>query len=280
MESIKHFHSDFSLNAKLDHTSRRIWVTDYKAGDPAALHTFLVNLARQRGIEKIIMPVRTADADKLAGSGFKKEGAIPGYFNGADSHFLAAYTSKQRSISTSLSGERKILKEILSRSRGGQWHLPSGFTMRLARDEDSESMSHLFRRVFASYPSPVFDPEYLMQSMNTGNIFMVIYNGRRLTSVAAAEIQPENGRAELTNCATDPEFRGKGLNTLLLASLEKMCLSRDITCLYSLARASSYAMNLVFHRLGYVFGGTLINNCHIGGRYENMNVWVKPQKAV
>lgn len=221
--------------------------------------------------------MKNADIDKLTGNGFKKEGVIPGYFNGDDSHFLAAYISKRRSFSRTLSDERSILKEILSRPSGWQGHLPYGFTLRIADAEDCENMSRLFQKVFSSYPSPVFDPEHLKNSLKKGNIFMVAYNGRKLASVAAAETEPECGRAELTNCATDPELRGMGLNTLLLISIEKMCLSRDITCLYSLARASSYGMNLVFHRLGYEFSGTLINNCHIGGRYENMNVWVKPQ---
>lgn len=276
MELITHFHADFSLNAQLDFTSRRIWVKEYNAGDPAALHGFLVALARQHGAEKIIMPVKKADIGKLTGRGFIKEGVIPGYFNGDDSHFLAAYTSKRRSFSTTLTGERGILQEILSSPGGRREHLPFGFTLRIAEAEDCGNMSGLFQKVFSSYPSPVFDPEHLKSSLKKGNIFMVVYNGRRLASVAAAETEQEYGRAELTNCATDPEFRGMGLNTLLLASIEKMCLSRDIACLYSLARASSYGMNLVFHRLGYEFSGTLINNCHIGGRYENMNVWVKP----
>nr|WP_315989693.1 hypothetical protein [Desulforamulus aquiferis] len=34
-------------------------------------------------------------------------------------------------------------------------------------------------------------------------------------------------------------------------------------------------MNLVLHRLGYTFRGTLVNNCHIGGSYEDMNIWVR-----
>jgi len=45
-------------------------------------------------------------------------------------------------------------------------------------------------------------------------------------------------------------------------------------CLFSLARASSFGMNL-FRRLDYRYRGTLINNCHISGAYEDMNTWVK-----
>lgn len=280
MELIKHFHSDFSLDAHLDHTSSRIWVTDYKAGRPAAFHQFLLDIARQRGIEKIILPVKTPDIGRLTGNGFNVEGVIPGYFNGSDSHFLAAYTKKKRSLSSTLSLERQILKEILSRPRVWEKSLPAGFTLRPAGAEDCQPMSRLFSKVFTSYPSPVFEPEYLKQSIKKGNIFMVIYSGHKLASVAAAEIQTEYSRTEMTNCATDPRFRGRGLSTALILGLEKKCRSSNINCLYSLARASSYGMNLVFHRLGYSFGGTLINNCHIGGRYENMNVWVKYKKGI
>jgi hypothetical protein len=34
-------------------------------------------------------------------------------------------------------------------------------------------------------------------------------------------------------------------------------------------------MNITFARAGFKFAGTLINNTHIAGRMENMNVWRK-----
>lgn len=275
---INHQEPGFSLSARLEKTSRRIWVSDCRASDPAALRHFLLDLAREKGLGKIVLPVRPEDSGRIQGDGFVEEGVIDGYFRGAHAHFLAAFPRSKRGISLSLARERKILREILDRPQGWQGRLPPGFTMRPAVSKDILLMAELFRQVFRSYPTPVYDPHYLARSMEKGDLFLVVYHGRQLVSVAAAEIQPEEQRAKLTNCATVPEYQGRGLNTLILAEVEKRCLARGMKCLYSLARASSCGMNLVLHRLGYVFRGTLINNCHIGGRFENMNIWVKPAR--
>jgi len=266
---------EFRVCAILDRTSERIWVTDYKADDSAALRDFLKLQATKEGLGKIILPVRTEDLNRLQGDEFKLEGSIDGYFQDSGGHFLAAFPRLERGRSFVLSRQRKMLTEIRGRKKLRPVKTPAGFTMRRAGSRDISAMVALFRRVFVTYPTPVYEPVYLARSMEKGDLFMVFYHGRRLVSVAAAEVEPGWRRAELTNCATDPDFRGLGLNTLLLQQIERFCLDARIGCIYSLARASSYGMNLVFHRLGYRFGGTLINNCHIAGQFEDMNIWVR-----
>jgi len=44
---------------------------------------------------------------------------------------------------------------------------------------------------------------------------------------------------------------------------------------YSIARALSYGMNIVFAKQNYIYGGRLINNCNIMGKFEDMNIWFK-----
>ncbi|MFZ5597283.1 MAG: putative beta-lysine N-acetyltransferase [Bacillota bacterium] len=268
----------FSVKARIEDASRRIWVTDYSADKPANLRRHLLDTSRKLGLGKIILPVKSEDVDRMKGDGFYVEGVIQGYFNGNDACFLSAFPSQRRAISLTLSRERKILHEIINTKSGLRKHLPKEFNIRRATAKDAAAISKLFKKVFATYPAPVYDPLYLARSMEKGDVFMVVFHHRRLVGVAAAEIQADRGNAELTNCATDPEYRGLGLNSILLACVEKKCISRKIGCLYSLARASSYGMNLVLHRLGYDFTGTLINNCHISGRFENMNIWVKSRK--
>ncbi|OAT79353.1 putative beta-lysine N-acetyltransferase [Desulfotomaculum copahuensis] len=275
-KQLKHRAPGFRVSACLDRTSERLWVTGYEAGDPAALRDFLKQLAISEGLGKIILPVRPEDLNRLQGDGFKLEGTIDGYFQYDDGHFLAAFPRAERSYSPALSRQRKMLAEIRGRKSFRPVKSPPGFTLRRAGSRDIPAMAAVFRRVFATYPAPVYDPGYLAGAMNKGDLFMVFYHGRRLVSVAAAEIDSCRQRAELTNCATDPAFRGMGLSTLLLRQIERACLDARIGCLYSLARASSFGMNLVFHRLGYRFGGTLINNCHIAGDFEDMNIWVRP----
>lgn len=264
-----------SYLAQLDQVNRRIWVHDYSFDQPSDTYHYLIDLATKHGLEKIIFPVRKKDLAELKGVGFVEEGIIEGYFYGLDAHFLATYTSKARGVSDRLAEEQELLGEILARPQGGNPSIPKGFKLREATIEDTEPMSILFSKVFSSYPTPVFDPLYLARAISKGDLYMVIYDGEVLAGVAAAEIDWDYKRAELTNCATHPDYRKSGLNTILLENIQHGCQAKQIHCLYSLARATSYGMNLVLHRLGYEFRGTLINNCHIAGGYEDMNIWVR-----
>ena len=44
---------------------------------------------------------------------------------------------------------------------------------------------------------------------------------------------------------------------------------------FSIARALSLAMNTLFSRRGYTYGGTLVNNTNIAREIESMHVWYK-----
>ena len=44
---------------------------------------------------------------------------------------------------------------------------------------------------------------------------------------------------------------------------------------YTIARSLSYGMNITFAKMGYIYGGTLINNTNICGSLESMNIWYK-----
>ncbi|MEG6522276.1 putative beta-lysine N-acetyltransferase [Desulfotomaculum sp. 1211_IL3151] len=267
---------EFFLQANLDEYNRRIWIQDYRVNNATALRFFLLDLAKVQNLEKIIFPVKEADLHLLRGEEFRLEGVIKGYFQGADAYFLTFYLSEKRCRSGSLLQEKQLLEKILGQPREYQSVLPKGFSLKLATGEHTKDMAELFNTVFSSYPTPVYDPSYLREAIQTGDIYVVCYEDHTLAGVSTAEIDWNQRHAELTNCATHPDYRGMGLNTILLKRLEENCRTKGIHCLFSLSRASSYGMNLVLHRLGYEVQGRLINNCHIAGDYENMNIWVKP----
>lgn len=267
---------DFFLQANLDKYNKRIWIHDYKVNNAPALRFFLLDLANGQNLEKIIFPVKEADLHLLRDEKFQLEGKINGYFKGAEAYFLTLYLSEKRSSSDSLLKETQMLAKILGHPREYKSVLPKGFSLKLATSEHTKDMAELFNTVFKSYPTPVYDPNYLKKAIQKGDIYLVCYEGNTLAGVSTAEIDWNQRHAELTNCATHPSYRGLGLNTILLERLEGHCQAKGIHCIYSLSRASSYGMNLVLHRLGYEFQGKLINNCHIAGAYENMNIWVKP----
>jgi putative beta-lysine N-acetyltransferase len=77
----------------------------------------------------------------------------------------------------------------------------------------------------------------------------------------------------MTDFATSAGHRGRGLGHALLGMLEEEASSRGLRTAYTIARASSVGMNIVFARRGYDFGGLLVNNTGICGAIESMNVW-------
>lgn len=107
------------------------------------------------------------------------------------------------------------------------------------------------------------------------SIFRLVRENGRLVSAASAEVSWANRHAEMTDCATLPDYRGEGLMAAIFKELGREMLRQGISCLYSLARAASPGMNAVLRRLGYPLRGRMVNNCHIMGQFEDMNLWVK-----
>ena len=105
--------------------------------------------------------------------------------------------------------------------------------------------------------------------------FSVEIDGR-LQALSSSEMDVDGQNTEMTDFATLPESLGQGLAALLLASMEVDSAERGIKTAYTIARAVSPGMNITFARLGYEFGGQLVNNTQISGSIESMNVWYKP----
>jgi len=123
--------------------------------------------------------------------------------------------------------------------------------------------------------SPLVHPSYLESVFQKETLFVVCTKEEQIVSAASAEIYPQHCAAELTDCATRPDIRGKGIMSHILGFLEGELERRKYICAYTMARSRSFGMNKVFHGLQYEFAGRLINNCDIFGCYENMNIWVK-----
>lgn len=54
---------------------------------------------------------------------------------------------------------------------------------------------------------------------------------------------------------------------------------RGLLTAYTIARALSVGMNKTFAKCRYAFSGTLVNNTHISGHIQSMNVWWKDLRA-
>lgn len=279
LERMQAASDDWHAAVEVDTLNQRLKLKTYRyhgRAGLAALGEYLISLARGQGLGKILAESREADWERFLGRGFALEGIIPGYFAGNDGYLLSYFIDPDRQQSSRLEHENQVLEAVLDADLT-EPEIAERFTVSPATVADVEEMAALFSLTFDTYPTPLDQPGYIRKLMQTEEaVFRVVRDDDgRLVSAAAAEVDWEQRHAEMTNCATLPECRGEGLMSAILHDLEQEMLRRGVTCLFSLARASSHGMNLVLRRLGYRYRGRMINNCHICGDWEDMNVWVK-----
>jgi len=256
--------------------NRRIYLMKLHAADLPQVIPGLDRLARSQGHTKVFAKVPRRSKKPFIESGYTVEARIPGFYRGEEEAvFLGKYFSPER-----LQEKRaELVTEILARAdeRGTEAPPPLEDGLRWRRTEaaDAEEMAALYREVFATYPFPIHDPSYLRQTMAENVAYFGIWEGGRLLALASAEIDREGENAEMTDFATRPECRGRGLASFLLARMEREMHGAGIRTLYTIARAYSHGMNLTFAKGGYAYAGTLTNNTNISGSLESMNVWHK-----
>jgi putative beta-lysine N-acetyltransferase len=267
----------FSAEVVLSGLNRRIQVLEYEGPDLVAMVANLETKARELDFDKVFLKAPGSQKGHLEAAGMLAEATITGYFAGRPAAVMSKFLSRERRQRPFSQEQESILESIRSRPADPSVpQLPEGYEMRLAGPHDVEDLAELYRNVFASYPFPITDPAYLAATMESNVVYRIVRDQTGKTVAAAsAETAPGNSNAEMTDFATLPDQRGLGLAQHLLASLEGDMLERRITNLYTIARARSAGMNRVFHNRSYTWTGTLVNNCHIAGRFEDMHVWCK-----
>jgi putative beta-lysine N-acetyltransferase len=265
--------------AELDMVNQRVKLKEYQYESHSglsALGEYLLSLARDEGYGKVLAEVREEDWERFLGRGFAPEGLIPGYFQGDVAYLMAYYLDTERQASSRLEQENEVLEKVLEAEPLRAQGLDPRFSLEPATEEDAPELAGLFRRVFITYPTPLHDAAYVAKLIQSREgVFRIVRDDGRLVSSAAAEVDWAKGNAEMTNCATLPDYRGEGLMASILADLEVEMSREGVGCLFSIARASSHGMNMVLQRLGYRYQGRLVNNCHIMGDFEDMNIWVR-----
>lgn len=156
-----------------------------------------------------------------------------------------------------------------------QYQDDSAFRFRVCSPEDVDTMAQLYGCVFPSYPFPIHDPAYLAQIMASHVRFVTAESDGRMVALASTEMDAENKAVEMTDFATLHEWRGQRLARRLLIYMEQLMRAEEMITAFTIARAVSPGMNITFARLGYEYGGRLVNNTNIGGAIESMNVWHK-----
>jgi putative beta-lysine N-acetyltransferase len=267
----------FTATVFLSALNQRIQVLEYEAEDAHSLVASLEQRARDAGFGKVFLKAPVYDRAGLEDAGMCHEATITGYFAGQPAAVMSLFLSDQRRQRTSLELQDSILEMIRERPADPSVPpLPEGYRLLPAQPADADELAGLFREVFDSYPFPITDPEYLVSAMEISVVYRIVRDAQgTLVAAASAETQPGIRNAEMTDFATLPEQRGLGLAQHILAALEDDMVERGIPNLYTIARARSAGMSRVFYNRGYELTGTLVNNCHIAGRFEDMHVWCK-----
>ncbi len=268
---------NFYAKMLLDFYNKRLKLLEYDNHDNiSGLDNLLLQTAVNYKLEKVLITANRDDWEKFLERGYVLECLNKFYFSGNPGYHMAKFLSSGRRRSGNPLEADRVLQLALEKSITPPHPLPEGYTIRPACEEDVPAVAQLFTRVFSTYPSPVYDPAYLLKSLRSNSYYLLLISSRgKIAGTISAEINVRRHNAEVTDCATLPEHRGKSLMGALLTALEKKMAEKDIPNLYSIARAASPGINIVFRRHSYTYGGRFIKNCNISGGFEDMNLWFK-----
>ncbi len=265
----------------LDQYNQRIKILRYESTN---FHAMIMNvrwIAEVNGFDKIFCMAPRADWQKFLRYGYVLEAVLKYYRNGEDAFVMSKFRSQERLTSGSLMEETLLIEKIMDGEPEVESQpLPEGAVVRLARKEDVPQLISLYQDIFETYPSPLIHEHYFESIFQTESVFALCEQKGTILSAASAELHKDFKAAELTDCATRKQFRGKSLMSHILRYLEKELVRRNYICSFTMARARSFGMNNVFFRLGYEFHGRLVNNCDIYGAYEDMNIWVRDLRTL
>lgn len=248
-------------------------------------------MALENGYSKIFAKIPLFAMDKFMASGYILEASIPISIDKQDSeeariYFMGKYFDKSRMFDKNFEDIRDILdltilKENLLKRDSVKFCLPEGFRHEMCDESHISRMVKVYRKVFHTYPFPINEKEYIRKTMNENFVYFCILKNNEIVALSSSEMDEDLRQVEMTDFATLPEYQGKGFALYLLYIMEKEMRKRNVTVAYTISRAVSHGINMVFAKMGYRYGGTLLNNTNISvvgarhGNFESMNIWYK-----
>jgi putative beta-lysine N-acetyltransferase len=272
----------YNVRLFFDNYNRRLKVLDYEAVDYGAMLRRVNELADANSFDKVFVKAHESDWQKFLPYGYQMEGILKYFYRGENAFVMSKFRTVERAHNTLVVEENALIEKLMGIGADhAKRALPDGFEMFACDESHISELVELYRDVFSTYPSPLTNPDYVQQTMRRDMIYRAIRNDEgAIVSAASAEIDKKHSNAEVTDCATTHAGRGQGLMQHLVERIVDDLSDMDIMTSYTLARAASFGMNIVFMRAGFEYCGRLINNCDIYGQYEDMNIWVKPPRIM
>jgi putative beta-lysine N-acetyltransferase len=257
--------------------SNRIYLIKLNTQAVADQIATLDDMARRNGYGKIFAKIPAASWPPFAQAGYTREAVVPGFFNGhTDGLFIAKYHTVARKHSRQTEEIKMLLQQVTQAPLTDAWQNDPGLPEPvLCQSEDIVELCAIYRQVFQTYPFPIDQPQYLGEAMHADTDYFCIRIKGQVAAVAAAEMDPVSQTVEMTDFATLPRYRGRGLAGKLLRHMDRQADRRGFKTAYTIARATSYGMNAVFYKNGYRYAGLLVNNTQIAGAIRDMTVWYK-----
>lgn len=226
--------------------------------------------AEDSGRGRIVVLSSEPVAAGLLHAGFELEGRIPGFYSGqSDCWVVGDYPDGARGELAAPADVERV-QQILACT--GTRPRPDIGT-RLATEDDAAAVAALLGECFAEYPTPSTRPDYIAAAITDGVPFRVVESDGGVVAVASADLVRSAATAEITDCATHPSARGRGLMRAIIADLLKDLQQMQYPTAFSLARATEPGINIALQRMGFVLQGTMSQSCRIGSGIEDMNIW-------
>jgi len=271
---------------KMDHSviqhgtnNNRIYLMKLAPVDMPDIIDQMERMARTHDYTKIFCKVPDPQVRTFLGNGYCQEAYIPKFYRGNESvYFLSKFLdSKRKELSRE---EKEVIEKNLAlaeekKTNGDCENSGQPLDVRVLGYDDTPALAAVYRKVFKTYPFPIHDEAYLKKTMDSHIVYFGVFEKGKLIAASSAEMDRGAGNAEMTDFATLPGQRGKGLATALLSEMESEMKEKRIQTVFTIARAASAGMNITFAKCGYLFTGTLVNNTNISGSLESMNVWYK-----
>lgn len=256
----------------------RIYLMKLAGQDASIILERLSELARKNNYSKIFCKIPKWIAPIFLSDGYIQEANIPRFYNDEeDALFVSKFLDSNRQLAIE-KGPFEAMSSLLKgahsiKKRAGNEH--SEYQLRKLNESDVEKITEIYKEVFLSYPFPIHDPKYILETMNKNVQYYGAAKNNELVAIASSEMDIKGLNAEMTDFATRKKALGNNLSVLLLQKMEVEMKEQGIKTLYTIARLNSVAMNKTFLKLDYCYSGTLINNTNIAGNIESMNVYHK-----
>jgi putative beta-lysine N-acetyltransferase len=265
--------------------SDRVYALELGQSDMPAILDDLEDLAEEKGYGKIMAKARESHLEEFLARGYTVEARIPEFFGTGENGLFAGKFLDPRRAQEKEPGRIKEVLEV-ARGKGSRETLASDtppnpeeavadLELREATADDLDSVASCYDSVFESYPFPIHDPGFIREAQNEGTRFFTVWDGEGLVAASSMEPGGAPGTVEMTDFATLPSHRGRGLATALLGVMDRHARASGLRLAYTIARAVSFGMNITFARRSYHYAGTLVNNTQIAGSIESMNVWFR-----